>query len=146
MTLASPRDEAYRLEVEIADMVKELNHEAQSRAVRAVNVMRNSALDVLAQDGHGRKYKRGAKGWHTASAPGETPAPDTGNLRRNWRQYVLGRPWAKGVQITCRLKSDMPYASLLEEGTGRIAPRPFRQKIIDASMLEIETIYDGAGG
>lgn len=84
--LASAGEVAADLEVAVNDEVKLLNRQAQSRARRAVNIMRNSAFDVLGQDGHGRRY-----GKHTASAPGEAPAPDTGNLRRNWRQYVLAK-------------------------------------------------------
>lgn len=139
--LASAGEVAADLEVAVNDEVKLLNRQAQSRARRAVNIMRNSAFDVLGQDGHGRRY-----GKHTASAPGEAPAPDTGNLRRNWRQYVLAKTVLDGVEITCRLKSDEPYAPLLEEGASRMRPRPFRQRIIDKSMPDIDAIYGKMGG
>lgn len=139
--LASAGEVAADLEVAVNDEVKLLNRQAQSRARRAVNIMRNSAFDVLGKDGHGRRY-----GKHTASAPGEAPAPDTGNLRRNWRQYVLAKTVLDGVEITCRLKSDEPYAPLLEEGTSHMRPRPFRQRIIDKSMPDIDAIYGKMGG
>lgn len=136
--MASAKEVADALEIDMDNEVRMLTLEAQSKARRAVNVMRNSALDVLGQDGHGRRYGR-----HTASTPGEPPAPDTGNLRRNWRQYVLAQTHSKGANITCRLKSDVPYAPLLEKGTSRMKPRPFKERIIDKSMPEINTIYDG---
>lgn len=139
--LASAGEVAADLEVAVNDEVKLLNRQAQSRARRAVNIMRNSAFDVLGQDGHGRRY-----GKHTASAPGEAPAPDTGSLRRNWRQYVLAKTVLDGVEITCRLKSDEPYAPLLEKGTSHMRPRPFRQRIIDKSMPDIDAIYGKMGG
>lgn len=139
--LASAGEAAADLEVAVNDEVKLLSRQAQSRARRAVNIMRNSAFDILGQDGHGRRY-----GKHTASAPGEAPAPDTGNLRRNWRQYVFAKSQLHGMEITCRIKSDEPYAPLLEEGTTRMKPRPFRQRIIDKSMPDIDDIYGKLGG
>ena len=117
------------LEIEVNDEVQRINTAARSRAFRAVNAMQGAAYDVLGQDGTGRVYRRGAKGVHTASAPGAAPAPDTGNLRRNWRRFVLAEGRGKGVRIVCRIKSDMPYASILENGTARMKARPFRQRI-----------------
>ena len=129
------------LEIEVNDEVQRVNTQARSRAFRATNVMQGAAYDVLGKDGSGRVYKRGAKGVHTASVPGEAPAPDTGNLRRNWRRFVFSQPTGKGERITCRIKSDMPYAAALESGTSRMAARPFRQRIIDQAKPEIVSIF-----
>lgn len=138
--MSSASDEASRLEIEVNAEVRLLTTRAQSNARRAVNIMRNNALEVLGHDGHGRKYGR-----HTASAPGQPPAPDKGNLRRNWRQYVLARGAVSGMTITCRLKSDTKYAEYLEHGTSRMAARPFKDKIVEASMPEIDRIFDDLG-
>ncbi len=132
------QDEVEQLHIEVDQIVQGLNKEANSRARRVVNVLRNAALDVLGQKGHGRKY-----GKHTASAPGEAPAPNTGNLRRNWRQYVLGEETLKGIKITARIKSDVPYASILEKGTRRMRPRPFSDRIVAQARPEVDAIYGG---
>lgn len=131
------------VEAEVNDEVQSVNTQARSRAFRATNVMQNAAYNVLGKDGSGRVYKRGAKGVHTASAPGAAPAPDTGNLRRNWRRFVFSQPTGKGERITCRIKSDMPYAAALEGGTARMKARPFRQRIIDQSRPEVVGIFEG---
>lgn len=130
------------LEIEVNDEVQRINTQARSRAFRAVNTMQNATYDVLGKDGTGRTYKRGEKGVHTASVPGEAPAPDTGNLRRNWRKFVFSQSTGKGVRIVCRIKSDMPYASALESGTARMKARPFRQRIIDQAKPEIVHIFE----
>ena len=52
------------------------------------------------------------------------------------------RRGAKGVRIVCRIKSDMPYASILENGTARMKARPFRQRIIDQAKPEIVRIFE----
>lgn len=131
------------VEAETNAEFERLDREARSRARRAINVMQNAAYEVLGKDGTGRTYKRGAKGQHTASVPGAAPAPDTGNLRRNWRRYNFAQPTGKGARIICRIKSDMPYAAALESGTERMAARPFRQRIIDQARPEVIGIFKG---
>ena len=131
------------VEAEVNDEVQSVNTQARSRAFRATNVMQNAAYNVLGKDGSGRVYKRGAKGVHTASAPGAAPAPDTGNLRRNWRMFVSSQPTGKGERTICRMKSDMPYAAALESGMARMKARPFRQRIINQSRPEVVGIFEG---
>lgn len=131
------------VEAEVNDEVQSVHTQARSRAFRATNVMQHAAYNVLGKDGSGRVYKRRAKGVHTASAPGAAPAPDTGNLRRNWRRFVFFQPTGKGERIICRIKSDMPYAAALESGTAHMKARPFRQRIIDRSRPEVVGIFEG---
>ncbi|MBR1760258.1 MAG: hypothetical protein IJ741_03660 [Schwartzia sp.] len=136
MITVTPEQGAAHIQAEVDEIVSQLNHEARSRATRAVNVLQNKAFEVLGKDGHGRQY-----GPHRASAPGEPPAPDSGNLRRNWRKQVLGEEHPKGVRITCRIKSDMPYSEYLEKGHGRTAPRPYKERIRSSARPEIDIIY-----
>ena len=39
------------------------------------------------------------------------------------------------------IMSNAEYANYLEEGTRKMAPRPFRQPIIDKAKAEVEAIY-----
>lgn len=75
----------------------------------------------LATAGSGKTYTRGGV-THTASAPGESPASDTGRYRNNIRRE-LGRLAAKVV-------ADVEYAAPLEYGTSDIEPRPMWRPII----------------
>lgn len=85
----------------------------------------------------GRIYRRGGR-THQASAPGEAPAPDTGNLMRSvkWNVHQEGFNWLADVG------SNLPYALFLEYGavkvtrssksgkptiSWRLAPRPIWQ-------------------
>ena len=133
---------AQYVRVEVDHIVKTLNQEAQSRARRAANILQNSAYKVLGKDGTGRRYKRGANSWQIASAPGQPPAPDFGNLRRNWRKMVTAEPsMGGGVRIRTRIKSDMPYSEFLEKGTSKMAARPYKQKVKEQARPEIEALY-----
>lgn len=136
MITVTPAQESDYLRVEIERIVGDINHEMRSKATRAVNILQNKAFEILGKDGHGRQY-----GHHRASTPGEAPAPNTGNLRRNWRKQILVEQHLHGVRITCRIKSDMPYSEYLEKGTRNIAPRPYKERIRTNAQPEIDALY-----
>jgi len=81
--------------------------------------------DVLNQPGSGRTYpsKTGA-GLHQASAPGEPPAPDTGNLRDKVGAEIT-KSDAKVVTVGIGIEAGAEYWEDLEFGTDDIDPRPF---------------------
>lgn len=126
------------IEIIVKDMVAEINQAALSRATRGLNIMRNTTLEVLGHDGSGRRYGR-----HVASSPGSPPAPDTGNLRRNWQgQVVAGASGVgNGVRIVMRLKSKVPYQIFLEKGTRKMAPRPHVKRIEDKARPQVAALF-----
>jgi hypothetical protein len=96
---------------------------AKTSVIRGVQAATYEAeailVDLLSQPGAGKVYKRGKKK-HRASKPGDPPAVDTGNLRRNRSREVYETPsGALGV-----LGLNMEYAEALELGTEKIEPRP----------------------
>ena len=133
----SPAAGANALKIEVRRTVQEINAKALSFGDRALNIMRNVALDVLGKDGSGRVYRNG----HVASAPGQPPAPDTGSLRRNWRQQKLATGGAGSLRIILRMKSMHFYQKFLEEGTRKMAPRPHVKKIEEKSRPQVAALY-----
>ncbi len=132
---------AAQLEFEVRGLVMEINQNARSRAARGLNYLRNAALQVLGQNGSGRRYGR-----HVASSPGQPPAPDTGNLRRNWRfMPVAVTPNGKGngIRISLKMRSDVPYAMYLEKGTRKMAARPFKDRIRNKARPRIAALFAG---
>ena len=130
------------IEAEVAREVGAINRQVLSRARRGTNVLRNAAMEVLGQNGSGRRYRNG----HVASAPGQPPAPDTGNLRRNWResQFVHPNGLGRGIDVKLQIKSDTFYAKFLEHGTSRgLAPRPFVERIKTKARPQIESLFAG---
>ena len=134
----SPAEGARQVEIEVRGLVAMINRAAVSRGVRGVNLLRNAALEVLGQDGTGRRYGR-----HVASAPGQPPAPDTGNLRKNWREkvYAHGNGMGNGVRVHMQITSQMFYADFLEHGTRKMAPRPHRERIKTKARPEIVALF-----
>lgn len=74
--------------------------------------------DVLNRPGSGRQY-----GKHQASAPGEPPARDLGNLVANTNADPAIRE--DGPDVVGRVVANSSYAEALHRGTERIAARPF---------------------
>lgn len=98
----------------------EEGHKAAKEYVADVagRVSNQASANVLKGSKTGRLYKRGKKRYHQASAPGESPASDSGDL------VISIRP-EKIDDLHWRVTIAMPYAAALEWGTERMAARPF---------------------
>lgn len=115
----------FRVEID-ARKAGEFSARATVRGVRAATLEGERVIkDVLSQPGSGEVYVRGQTK-HTASAPGEPPAPNTGALRNSATSEVLRVPGgAKGQVIVAA-----EYALPLEVGTETIKPRPFMARLL----------------
>jgi hypothetical protein len=82
--------------------------------------------EAMAQPKHGRLYPRGSR-VHQASAPGEAPAIDTGNLIHSMEPQFPSP--TKGV-----LAIFAEYAPYLEFGTRRMEARPFAQPAVEGLL------------
>lgn len=127
----------------VKDQVANINRKVVSRGVRAVNAIRNAELGVLKGQRSGRIYRKPfSRATYTASAPGEPPARRTGNLRMHWNGQVKSENSSGGgVAIVAELESQESYAAHLENGTSKMAPRPFVEKIKQEAASEIRRIY-----
>ena len=82
----------------------------------------------------GRFYKVSKRGaLHQASAPGEAPAVDTGNLRAGIKTDEV-------TPILFEVRVAAEYASYLEYGTRRMLPRPYVAPAIETIKSRNEGI------
>lgn len=126
----------------IEKSMSKVNKETLSRAVRVSNALRNAELKVLSGQRSGKVYRKPhSKATYTASAPGEAPARRTGALRLSFAPYTDSSPGGKGVTVKAGIKSDMPYADILEGGSKRMARRPYREPVIEQAKPEVERIF-----
>ena len=126
------------VEAEFQACAKNLNdsikREMARKGAMATNTLRNVELEVLSKGGSGKKYKRLP---NRSSAPGETPAPQSGNLRQDCNDETL----IEGNRVTSRLKSNVKYAGWLEDGTKKMAKRPFVNPIKKKAEPEVVKIF-----
>ena len=148
------------LHPEAAQLTDEIRHQLERRAFLAANELRNASQLVLRGQRHGRRYKvpgtyarrkdrttgkvrRGR--YYTASAPGEAPALRTGAFRLSWRPTGL----VNGRSYISRIESDLQtengghtLGEILEEGTSRMEPRPYQDRILEKAERPILRIYN----
>lgn len=124
-----------------------VDREVARRTYRASNELRNASLHVLRGSRSGRTYTvPNTRTKYRASAPGEPPAVRTGIFRLSWGTHVrvekAGTQFKAVAAIESREKAGKHLlGELLEEGHGRTAPRPYKQKVIDRALPKIKAIY-----
>lgn len=145
--------------IEIENAKEQIQHQMEIRSFRAANELRNAALLVLRGQRSGRRYKvpgthrrqrdkvdgkmkRGR--YYTASAPGEPPAVRTGTFRNSWQPHVH----KSFGSIISRIESDVrtdngqhTLGQVLEDGTKRMKPRPYQDKILEKAEPRIRSVY-----
>ncbi len=143
--------------------VEEIEQKAMKRGYQAANVLTNEVKKVLSGQRSGRNYKvKGTGGKskksgvvYTASAPGEPPAIRFGTLRTSFKRRSYSEKKGNELIIHAITESDLQVnghllGDLLENGTKRIAPRPYKQKTIDAALPKVTEIfsrsYKNSGG
>ena len=109
---------------------------------------------MLSGQRSGRNYKvKGTGGKskksgivYTASAPGEPPALRFGTLQKSFKRRTYAERNGNGLMVYAVTESNLKVngyllGELLENGTKRIAPRPFVQKTIEAALPKIRQIF-----
>ncbi len=145
-----------------------VRREVSARAYRASNELRNASLIVLRGQRSGRVYKvPGTHGdsknskkmlkeyghalrggvLYRASAPGEPPAVRTGLFRLSWAMHIHVEKSGKDYYAISSIESGLRVGKyllgdLLEDGTPRMAARPYKQAVRDRAMPKIRALYD----
>jgi HK97 gp10 family phage protein len=104
----------------------EVNKALYASALHVEGVAKKS---ILNGEKSGRVYKRRTV-THQASAPGEAPASDTGRLVNSFSSYLDSSALTSFVIAG---RGTVKYATMLEFGTSRIAPRPFMTPALEQS-------------
>lgn len=137
------------LEEAVAALLQSLQQQTAARTFQAAAELHRAAVLVLSAAGSGRRYRLTGGGSYTASAPGEPPAPRTGAFRDGWTPTVS----AEGNCFSARIVNTVHTANggwllggILEEGTSRMAPRPYKERIVETALSGILRIYEAPFG
>lgn len=133
----------------ILTTLKGVQAEVSARAYRVSNELRNASLFILRGKRSGRVYRVPfTNKTYRASAPGEAPAVRTGIFRNSWGTHVhvekSGKKFRAVSAIESKVRTDNGslLGDVLEQGKGKIKPRPYKQPIIDRALPKIKQIYN----
>lgn len=108
---------------------------SQEKVSRATRIVYNKVQENLSGNKTGRQYQvPGTSVTYTASAPGEPPASQTGELRDSINTSVE----TTATSTIGIVGSTSDIAPKLERGTLHMAPRPFLQPSFEDSISEIK--------
>ena len=117
--------------------------------VQATELVRTTAVDSIARGvKSGRTYvKYNPRRTHTASAEGQAPATDTGNLIKCISTEIQKRGKVIEGLIKANAKADNGgnYAKFLEFGTVDMRPRPFLFPALEENRRKIITMFAKKG-
>lgn len=100
------------------DMARRIGDAAMRGVMGWASLIEQRTVDlILSPPKTGRIYRRRGIA-HQASAPGEAPASDTGNLVRNREIQLIPERYAARIRLMAA------YAIHLERGTIKMEPRP----------------------
>ncbi len=117
-----------------------LESEATKRMYAATARVQKEVVETLSGDRTGRRYRvPGTNRFYTASAPGEPPAVQLGDLRMDVQEKGV-RVFRKGQSTKGHVGSTLDKAVWLEKGTKHMAPRPWLQRSFDSSKEEVKEI------
>ena len=145
-----------RLQHEANKAYKRLIKSMQDCGWTGVQYLRNAELKVLSGQRSGKRYnvpgtgrvkyyKRTHKATITyrtyaSSAPGEPPAVRTGVFRTSWQPVVKDLP--DGVRLRLNTSQNgRKYPAYLENGTRKMAPRPYVKRIQEMATPQIRRVY-----
>lgn len=131
----------------VATTLKGVQKEVSQRTYRASNELRNASLYVLRGQRSGKVYRvPNTRAKYKASAPGEPPAVRTGAFRLSWGTHVHVEKNGDCFQAVAAIESKERaggrlLGEMLENGTGKMKPRPYKQKVIDRALPKVKEIY-----
>lgn len=124
--------QAIKVKSHIDEFEKRFKKAEKKATTKAVIHIQNAAKDMLSKPGQGERY-----GDHRASAPGDPPASDTGNLRRTISRKVDRNLWGFVGYVGTPEK----YGAGLERGTSEVEPRPWLKPTMKEERKEVKEIY-----
>lgn len=136
------------LQKEIVGKLAAIEKQVASRSYLASNYLRTSAITILSKEGTGRVYKKpDSKATYRASAPGHVPSgARSGTFAKSWGTHTEVSKTAKNYTVTAGVKSGMMagghlLGDLLENGTSRMAARPYKEAVLKGAEGQIKTLF-----
>lgn len=149
-------EDLYDTVVEIVDkdIIPSLRSQTTQIGMKAGNQLRNNTVTQFDGPRSGRVYYQARGVQYRASAPGESPAIRTGNLKKSFMFRNKREFGANGnAQVTSEAYSDVRppngsqynYAYLdvgMQRGGQSIAPRPYSKKALEKTVEDLTALIN----
>lgn len=117
--------------------------EVSKQIIKGATMIQADAVQSIQRGPNtGRIYDKGKGITHQASAPGEAPASDTGNLARRIEIRLSTNKLQADIGVTNLLFT--PYARVLELGGKFIEKRPYMKPAFDKNIKAINAAISAA--
>jgi len=126
------------------DRLDDVLKDTKKKMMRAAMLVRGDIIDDMARGAKtGETYTLyNPHRTHRASAPGESPAVDTGFLIGSIGIEV---DTEEGHRVVGKISASAPYAKHLEFGTRDMSARPFMAPALGRNAQKIERIFKKGG-
>lgn len=115
------------------------NNKVKEYVTRGTLMVQNTAKQSILAGGTGKTYQKyEPKRTHTASAPNQPPASDTGFLAS---QITMDVDVKANGTVVGQIISAAPYSKHLEFGTVNMTERPFMQPALMKNKRKIEAMF-----
>lgn len=136
-------------------------NELRNASQEVLRGQRSGRVYIIPGTGSVRYYKRGSKdGKHKAgtatityrkyraSAPGEPPANRLGHFREGWQARTESKGSGDSLSVRAMIENDVRtdngkyiLGEILENGSGNMAPRPYKERIQKKALPQVLKIY-----
>lgn len=115
------------------------DNKVKEYVTRATLMVQNTAKKSITAGGTGITYEKyEPRRTHTASAPNQPPASDTGFLVS---QITMKVKTHSNGSVEGSIISSAPYSKALEFGTTNMTERPFMQPALEKNRRKIEGLF-----
>ena len=119
----------------LARLAREFPVETDKIVQETADALKADMVERMQEPKSGRSYQRAKHGSHVASAPGEAPAVDSGNLSGQILKKKIGTAKAT-ITINTDYGVALEYGSRRKKG-GRLAKRPFVRPAVSKIFPEM---------
>ena len=115
------------------------DNKVKEYVTRGTLMVQNTAKQSILAGGTGKTYQKyEPRRTHTASAPNQPPASDTGFLAS---QITMDINVKSNGTVIGQIISAAPYSKHLEFGTTNMTERPFMQPALEKNRRKIENMF-----
>jgi HK97 gp10 family phage protein len=129
------------MQKKITEKSKRVHSTVYEGIVKACAIVERTAKEKMHNAIVDSSKTYGKRGHHP-SVPGSAPAPDTGTMLQSVTHSVE-EEGEKVIGYVGSVLKDPPYPSYLEDGTSKMAPRPWLQVSIDENREKIQSLIGG---